>query len=91
MRGSYHLTIFVYYLGLWSRQLKSYPLSVKDLGEKKNSNTRKKEYYVDYHIFTNFQPFFVDLHIKVVQNAMFEKFKVVWAFPGRMVAKKTTF
>ena len=36
MPGSYHLTIFIYYLGLWSRHLKSYPLSVKDLGEKYN-------------------------------------------------------
>ena len=35
MPGSYHLTIFIYYLGLRSRDLKSYPLSVKDLGEKK--------------------------------------------------------
>ena len=32
--ASYHLTIFIYYLGLWSRHLKSYPLSVKTLGEK---------------------------------------------------------
>ena len=35
MPGSYHLTIFIYYLGLCSRHLKSYPLSVKNLGEKK--------------------------------------------------------
>ena len=38
MAGSYHLTIFIYYLGLWSRHPKSYPLSVKDLGEKLTSN-----------------------------------------------------
>ena len=36
MPGSYNLPIFIYYLGLWSRHLKSYPLSVKDLGEKYN-------------------------------------------------------
>ena len=40
MPGSYHLTIFVYYLGLGSRHLKGYPLSVKDLSEKLTSNTR---------------------------------------------------
>ena len=34
MPGSYHLTIFIYYLGFWSRHLKCYPLSVKDPGEK---------------------------------------------------------
>ena len=38
MAGSYHLTIFIYYLGLWPRHLKSYPLSVNDLGEKLTSN-----------------------------------------------------
>ena len=36
MPGSYHLTIFIYYLGLWFRHLKGYPLSVKDLSEKNN-------------------------------------------------------
>ena len=35
MPGSYHRTIFIYYLGWRSRYLKGYPLSVKDLGEKK--------------------------------------------------------
>ena len=44
MRGSYHLTIFVYYLRLWSRQLKSYPLSVKDLGEKKTVTRGKRSF-----------------------------------------------
>ena len=38
MPGSCHLTIFIYYLGLWSQHLKSYLLSVKDLGEKITSN-----------------------------------------------------
>ena len=36
MPGSYHVIIFSYYLDLWSRHLKSYPLSVKDLCEKYN-------------------------------------------------------
>ena len=40
MPGSYHLTIFIYYLGLWSRHLKSYPLSVKNLGEKKLTSNK---------------------------------------------------
>ena len=43
MPGSYHLTIFISYLGLRSRHLKSYPLSVKNLGEKKiTSNSSMK-------------------------------------------------
>ena len=39
MTGPYHLTIFIYFLGLWFRHLESYSLSVKDLGEKETSNT----------------------------------------------------
>ena len=31
MPGSYHLTIFIYCLGLLSRHLKGYPLSVKKI------------------------------------------------------------
>ena len=38
MPRSCHLTIFIYYLGLWSQHLKSYLLSIKDLGEKITSN-----------------------------------------------------
>ena len=39
MTGPYDLIIFICCLGLWSRHLKSYPLSIKDLGEKETSNT----------------------------------------------------
>ena len=35
MPGSCHLTMFIYYLGLWSRYLKSYPLHLENLGGKK--------------------------------------------------------
>ena len=43
MPGSYNLTIFIYLIGLWSRHLESYPLSVKDLGKKLiTSNTVKR-------------------------------------------------
>ena len=40
MPGSYHLTVFIYYLGLWCRHLKGYPLSVKDLGVKKITSNK---------------------------------------------------
>ena len=40
MPGSYHRTIFIYYFGWRSRHLKGYPVSVKDLGEKKLTSNK---------------------------------------------------
>ena len=51
MPGSYHLTIFIYYIGCWSRHLKSYPLSVADLGEKIiTSNTRFDYFFLEKNL-----------------------------------------
>ena len=38
MPASYHLIMFIYYLGLWSQHLKSCPYSLEILGEKLISN-----------------------------------------------------